>query len=137
MDSRALLVPLLAVTACAACTAPDPAQPVHDYFDHLNAAAAHGTSATFFRATQDPEFADRYCPTGDLAVTEQPTWSTLRRDPKWTPAGGRKPSGDVYVVAVLFTAKRAGTTVGTQISSARVTVRGGRAYGFSPCGTAP
>jgi hypothetical protein len=121
----------LAVTACATS---DPAQPVHAYFDHLNAAAANGTSAAFFRATQDPEFTDRYCDIGGLAITEQPTWSTLRPDPKWAPAGGRKPSGDVYVVAVLLTAKRGGSTVATQIASARVIVRDGHAYGFSPCG---
>lgn len=132
-----LLVGLL--LGCAACSGgaeqQRPTDRIGAYFTELNAAAGRGAAAQneFFRRTQAPDFADRYCANERTTVTERPTLSTVRPDPRWAPDGAVKPAGTVYSVAVLLTAKQAGKTTASQISVARVVDRNGRIYGFSPC----
>ncbi|MBO0840123.1 MAG: hypothetical protein J2O49_04825 [Sciscionella sp.] len=110
---------------------------ITDYFTKLDDAGTRGADAqrTFFHDTQDPDFPSR-CDLGGLTVREQPTMSTLRLDPSWTPQGaaaGKHPKGTVYVVAAELTAKRDGSIVGNQIGSLRVEIIGKTVYGFAPC----
>ncbi|WP_156365326.1 hypothetical protein [Sciscionella sediminilitoris] len=107
------------------------------YFAELNASAARGPQAqdTFFRRTQVAQFADRYCANPGLTVTEEPTESAARPDPGWSPERGKPVSGTVYAVPVLFTAKRSGSVLASQISYARVVDEGERISGFGPCKT--
>ena len=74
------------------------------------------------------------CSLNGVTITAEPTLSTLRAEPGWTPPGsGKGLSGRVYVVAVTLTVRQGNAVVGTQIGSQRVVVDGGRAYSFAPC----
>lgn len=112
-----------------------PRQRIDAYFGSLNAAAARGPAAqtAFLRRTQHPQFTDRFCSMRGRTFTEEPTRSTVRRDPDWAPERATSPSGTVYAVAVFLRAKRHGAVSDTQISLARVVDLDGHIYGFSPC----
>jgi hypothetical protein len=135
MRAAAALCLLAALAGCGTSTPDDPAL-VRGYFDGLNAAAQRGAAAQreFFDRTQVPGSA-RACDLGDLTITAYAAMSTLRPDPDWTPRGGPRPAGSVYVVAVDLTVRRAGGALGNQIGSQRVVVQDGSAYGFAPCPT--
>jgi hypothetical protein len=104
------------------------------YFGQLNAAGGAGVAAqrAFFARTQHPDFR-LGCDLGGWTVREQPAWTTLRRDPGWTSAGGRHPQGTVYLIAVAITVRQGGRTVGDQIGAEHVVVLNGAVYGFAPC----
>lgn len=131
----------------AACSTATPAQPpggispadtrlVADYFARNNAAAAVSSTAEqdFLRQTQHPDFPDSACELDGMALTIEPTMSTVRLDPGWSPPGSTAhPRGQVYFVAVAVTARRDGATVGNQIGYQHIVTIGQRAYGFAPC----
>ena len=109
---------------------------VSGYFADLNEAGAQGTSEQrdLLKDTQHPDFRDEDCqlPSGTIKV--QPTMSTLRLDPTWTPPGeDEHPRGVVLVVAVTLTVVQEGAEVGSQIGSQHVVLLNGKAYGFAPC----
>ncbi|MFE9744595.1 hypothetical protein ACFYOT_06795 [Saccharothrix saharensis] len=109
---------------------------VSGYFADLNEAGGQGTAEQreLLGATQHPDFRDEDCelPAGTIKV--QPTMSTLRLDPAWTPPGeDEHPRGVVLVVAVTLTVVQEGTEVGSQIGSQHVVLLNGKAYGFAPC----
>ncbi|MFD7652915.1 hypothetical protein ACFV4N_02925 [Actinosynnema sp. NPDC059797] len=134
-----------ALTACGSqvAGAPRPLQVtdverdlVTGYFNDLNDAGAQGGSEQrdLLRETQHPDFVDEGCelPAGTLKV--QPTMSTLRLDPTWTPPGeDEHPRGVVLVVAVTLTVLQDGAEVGSQIGSQHVVLLNGKVYGFAPC----
>ena len=138
-DGRLIALAALALTGCSipgqAQPSPDPTL-VTAYFHDLDEAAAKGVQQeqSFLTATQVPAFADRVCSLNGVTITAEPTLSTLRADPGWTPSGSDKGlSGHVYVVAVTLTIRQGNAVVGTQIGSQRVVVDGGRTYSFAPC----
>ncbi|MFC0544956.1 hypothetical protein [Kutzneria chonburiensis] len=129
----------LALSGCSvdgqAQASPDPAL-VTAYFHDLDNAANQGVQQeqSFLTATQVPAFADRVCSLNGVTITADPTLSTLRAEPGWTPPGSDKAlSGRVYVVAVTLTVRKGNAVVGTQIGSQRVVVDGGKTYSFAPC----
>lgn len=106
------------------------------YFEQNNVAAAQSSAAEqdFLRRTQHPDFPNSACELDGMALTIQPTMSTLRLDPGWAPPGGTDhPRGQVYFVAVEVTAKRDGSVVGNQIGYQHVVTLGQQAFGFAPC----
>ncbi len=141
----ALAACLLALTGCGSRVAgtPRPLQVtelerelVAGYFTDLNDAGAQGDAEQrdLLRDTQHPDFVDEGCelPSGTIRV--QPTMSTLRLDPTWTPPGeDEHPRGVVLVVAVTLTVLQDGAEVGSQIGSQHVVLLNGKAYGFAPC----
>ncbi|ROP39644.1 hypothetical protein EDD40_5035 [Saccharothrix texasensis] len=109
---------------------------VSGYFADLNEAGGQGTSEQrdLLKDTQHPDFRDEDCrlPSGTIRV--QPTMSTLRLDPAWTPPGeDEHPRGVVLVVAVTLTVVQEGSEIGSQIGSQHVVLLNGKAYGFAPC----
>ncbi len=109
---------------------------VSGYFADLNEAGGQGTAEQreLLEDTQHPDFRDDDCqlPAGTIRV--QPTMSTLRLDPAWTPPGeDEHPRGVVLVVAVTLTVVQEGSEVGSQIGSQHVVLLNGKAYGFAPC----
>ncbi|ONI82407.1 hypothetical protein ALI22I_40640 [Saccharothrix sp. ALI-22-I] len=109
---------------------------VTGYFADLNEAGGQGADEQrdLLKDTQHPDFRDEDCqlPTGTIKV--QPTMSTLRLDPEWTPPGtDEHPRGVVLVVAVTLTVVQEGSEVGSQIGSQHVVLLNGKAYGFAPC----
>ncbi|QQQ76167.1 hypothetical protein IOD16_34910 [Saccharothrix sp. 6-C] len=109
---------------------------VSGYFADLNEAGGQGTSEQrdLLKDTQHPDFHDEDCrlPSGTIRV--QPTMSTLRLDPAWTPPGeDEHPRGVVLVVAVTLTVVQEGSEIGSQIGSQHVVLLNGKAYGFAPC----
>lgn len=115
---------------------PADARLVADYFAANNAAAAAGSAAEqdFLRRTQHPDFPNSACELDGMALRIEPTMSTLRLDPAWTPPGSADPPrGRVYFVAVAVTAKRDGATVGNQIGYQHVVTIGQQAFAFAPC----
>lgn len=109
---------------------------VAGYFADLNEAGGQGASEQrdLLDDTQHPDFRDDGCqlPAGTIKV--QPTLSTLRLDPAWTPPGeDEHPRGVVLVVAVTLTVVQDGSEVGSQIGSQHVVLLNGKAYGFAPC----
>ncbi|MCE6995787.1 hypothetical protein LZG04_13385 [Saccharothrix sp. S26] len=109
---------------------------VSGYFADLNEAGGQGTSEQrdLLKDTQHPDFRDEDCqlPSGTIRV--QPTMSTLRLDPAWTPPGTEEhPRGVVLVVAVTLTVVQEGSEIGSQIGSQHVVLLNGKAYGFAPC----
>ena len=138
-DGRLIAIAALALTGCSvagqAQPSPDPGLVVN-YFRELDTAANQGVQQeqSFLTTTQVPAFADRVCSLNGVTITAEPTLSTLRAEPGWTPPGSDKGlSGRVYVVAVTLTVRQGTAVVGTQIGSQRVVVDGGRAYSFAPC----
>ncbi len=138
-DGRLIALAALALTGC---TVGGTAQPSPDlalvttYFNDLDTAAAQGApqEQKFLAATQVPAFADRVCDLHGVTITITPTLPTLRAETGWSPPGSdKRPSGQVYVVAVTLTIRQGNSVVGTQIGSQRVVVDGGRAYSFAPC----
>ena len=136
---RLIALAALALTGCSvagtAQPSPDPSL-VTAYFNDLDTAAAQGVQQEqkFLAATQVPAFADRVCDLNGVTITIAPALSTLRAEPGWSPPGSdKRPSGQVYVVAVTLTIRQGNSVVGTQIGSQRVVVDGGRAYSFAPC----
>lgn len=135
----------LVLTACGAQVAGTPRplrvtdverELVAGYFTDLNDAGAQGGTEQrdLLRDTQHPDFVDEECelPAGTIRV--QPTMSTLRLDPTWTPPGeDEHPRGVVLVVAVTLTVLQDGTEVGSQIGSQHVVLLNGKVYGFAPC----
>ncbi|HWE89145.1 MAG TPA: hypothetical protein VG317_06755 [Pseudonocardiaceae bacterium] len=105
------------------------------YFDRLNATGATGVAMqqAFFARTQHPDYRANGCGLGGWTVRERPAWPTLRRDPGWTPSGGGRPRGVVYLIAVAITVREGGHTVGDQIGAEHVVVLDGGVYGFAPC----
>jgi hypothetical protein len=105
------------------------------YFSEFGRTAGEGAAAQadFLRKTQHPDYMDRLCDLQGATIEVDPTMSTLRRDPDWSPEEGRKPRGEVYVVAVSLTVVRDGKVLGDQIGSERVVVLDGVVYGFMPC----
>lgn len=143
-DGRLIALAALALASCSVtgCSVAGTAQPSPDpglvtaYFDDLDSAAAQGVrqEQSFLKATQVPAFADRVCDLNGVTITITPTLSTLRAEPGWTPPGSdKRPSGQVYVVAVTLTIRQGNSVVGTQIGAQRVVIDGGRAYSFAPC----
>jgi hypothetical protein len=139
-----LLAPALLLTGCTAVVsgspvpvdAPDTSKAmVTGYFKSLNDSGEQGAEAQlgFLRRTQHPDFGDRICDLGGLILTARPSMSTLRPDRTWAPEAGERPRGDVYVIAVSLSVRRAGQVVGEQIGSDRVAVLNGSVYGFMPC----
>ncbi|MFI9007003.1 hypothetical protein ACIGNX_07205 [Actinosynnema sp. NPDC053489] len=109
---------------------------VSGYFADLNEAGGQGPDEQheLLQDTQHPDFRDQDCrlPAGTIEV--QPTLSTLRLDPAWTPPGADEhPRGVVLVVAVTLTVVQEGSQVGSQIGSQHVVLLNGKAYGFAPC----
>ena len=109
---------------------------VSGYFADLNEAGGQGASEQrdLLKDTQHPDFRDEDCrpPAGTIRV--QPTLTTLRLDPAWTPPGADEhPRGVVLVVAVTLTVVQEGSEVGSQIGSQHVVLLNGKAYGFAPC----
>lgn len=109
---------------------------VSGYFADLNEAGGQGTAEQrdLLKDTQHPDFRDEDCrlPAGTIRV--QPTLTTLRLDPAWTPPGAdQHPRGVVLVVAVTLTVVQEGSEVGSQIGSQHVVLLNGKAYGFAPC----
>jgi hypothetical protein len=138
-DGRLIAVAALALTGCSVAGTPQPSPDpglVTTYFNDLDSAAAQGEQQEqkFLKATQVPAFADRVCDLNGVTITATPTLSTLRAEPGWTPPGSdKRPSGQVYVVAVTLTIRQGNSVVGTQIGSQRVVIDHGRAYSFAPC----
>ncbi|WP_141999288.1 hypothetical protein [Amycolatopsis cihanbeyliensis] len=124
----------------AGCTAA-PGEPagaeyrIGRYFAAFNDAADQGDQAQseFLRKTQHPDFADQVCELNGLTVRAYPALSTLRPDPEWAPGDAEPPRGQVYVLAVSLTLRRAGTPLAEQIGSERVTILRDQVYGFAPC----
>ena len=110
-------------------------QMVTGYFERGNAAAGEGSDAQqrFFASTQHPDFGSASCDLNGLTLTFDPTLSTLRRDNRWAPQGGKPPRGRVYVVAVTFTVQQQSTVLGTQIGLVHLVVLDNAIYGFAPC----
>ena len=111
---------------------------VKQYFTDFNDAAAEGPPAQreFLRRTQHPDFTDRACDLGDLTLVIDPAFSTFRPDTRWKPEkAAKRPRGAVYVMGVTVRIRRDGATLAEQISSQRVVVLSGKAYGFTPCPT--
>ncbi len=109
---------------------------VSSYFTALNEAGGQGVAKQheLLADTQHPDYRDGDCklPAGTIKV--QPTMSTLRLDPDWTPPGEDKhPRGVVLVLAVTLTVVQDGTEVGSQIGSQHIVLLNGKAYGFAPC----
>lgn len=131
----ALCLAAVAATGCSALPQDDPQQLVREYFASNNAAVRTGPAAQqeFFDRTQHPDFADQVCHLGGLTVRLDPAMSTLRPDPGYAPDGAQPPRGEVFVVGVEVTVRRAGTTIGRQIGSQHVVLLDGTAHGFAPC----
>jgi hypothetical protein len=110
-------------------------QQVVGYFERGNAAAGEGSDAQqrFFASTQHPDFGSAGCDLDGLTLTFDPTLSTLRRDDRWAPQGGKTPRGRVYVVAVTFTVQQQNVVLGTQIGLVHLVVLDNAIYGFAPC----
>jgi hypothetical protein len=108
---------------------------ISGYFSEFGASAEQGAAAqnAFLRKTQHPDYTDRLCDLQGAVIKVDPTMSTLRLDPEWSPEAGRKPRGKVYVVAVSLRVVRDGTVLGDQIGSERIVVLDGAVYGFMPC----
>ncbi|GAA0227455.1 hypothetical protein GCM10010492_27210 [Saccharothrix mutabilis subsp. mutabilis] len=109
---------------------------VTSYFAALNEAAGRGVSEQheLLADTQHPDFRDEDCELPKGTIKVQPTMSTLRLDPDWTPPGeDEHPRGVVLVVAVTLTAFQEGTEIGSQIGSQHIVLLNGKAYGFAPC----
>ncbi|MBW4715754.1 hypothetical protein [Saccharothrix obliqua] len=109
---------------------------VGGYFTALNEAGAQGVAKQreLLADTQHPDYPQDGCelPRGTIRV--EPTMSTLRLDPNWTPPGDDEhPRGVVLVVAVTLTVVQDGTEIGTQIGSQHIVLLNGKAYGFAPC----
>jgi hypothetical protein len=139
---RALLAALV-FALLAGCSTVVPGSPVvpddhplvDAYFKALNDSAAKGADSqlTFLEQTQHPDFKNLLCDLGGVTVTVTPVLSTLRIDQQWTPESGKRPRGDVYVVAVSLRIRKDGRVLGDQIGSERIVVLDGHVYGFMPC----
>lgn len=110
-------------------------QLVIGYFERGNAAAGEGSDAQqrFFTSTQHPDFDSVSCDLDGLTLAFDPTLSTLRRDDRWVPQGGKTPRGRVYVVAVTLTVQQQSAVLGTQIGLVHLVVLDNAIYGFAPC----
>ncbi|MEU4802368.1 hypothetical protein [Actinosynnema sp. NPDC023587] len=109
---------------------------VTSYFTALNEAGAQGIAQQreLLADTQHPDFRDDDCKLPDGTIRVQPTMSTLRLDPDWTPPGDDEhPRGVVVVVAVTLTVVRDGVEIGSQIGSQHLILLNGKTYGFAPC----
>ncbi|GAB2762072.1 hypothetical protein [Amycolatopsis magusensis] len=105
------------------------------YFDNFNRAGDQGPEEQqrFLEDARHPDFTGQECELGDLTMDIYPAMSTVRPDPDWSPDGEDPPRGEVFVVAVSLTVRRAGAAIGEQIGSQRVVLLDRRVYGFAPC----
>ncbi|MEU5691374.1 hypothetical protein [Actinosynnema sp. NPDC020468] len=111
-------------------------QLVTGYFSALNTAGAEGAAKqhALLEDTQHPDFPQTDCKLPEGTIKVQPTLSTLRLDPDWTPPkGDEHPRGVVLVVAVTLTVVQDGVEIGSQIGSQHVVLLNDKAYGFAPC----
>ncbi|RKT49380.1 hypothetical protein C8E97_6760 [Saccharothrix australiensis] len=107
---------------------------VTSYFTALNEAGAQGVAEQreLLAETQHPDFRDAGCEPPGGTIRVEPTLSTLRLDPSWTPPGeDEHPRGVVLVIAVTLTVVRDGAEVGSQIGSQHIVLLNGKAYGFA------
>jgi hypothetical protein len=133
---------LAAVLVLTGCVSQPPPRPQTDrdrvarYFGDLNAAGKKSPEAQqeFLDASRHPDFRGG-CDLQGLTLDIYAALSTLRPDPNWAPQGGKHPRGDVYVLGVSLTLRRAGATIADQIDSERVAVLNNRVYAFTPCPT--
>jgi hypothetical protein len=139
---RAVLAVVALAAGCSTAVAGNPIAAqlgdevlIAGYFSEFGRTASEGAAAQadFLRKTQHPDYTDRLCDLQGATIEVDPTMSTLRPDPDWSPETGRKPRGKVYVVAVSLTVIRDGKVLGDQIGSERVVVLEGAVYGFMPC----
>ncbi|CCH35401.1 putative secreted protein [Saccharothrix espanaensis DSM 44229] len=111
---------------------------VTSYFTALNEAGTQGVTQQreLLADTQHPDFREGDCELPDGTIRVQPTMSTLRLDPDWTPPGqDEHPRGVVVVVAVTLTVVQDGIEIGSQIGSQHLVLLNGKTYGFAPCAT--
>lgn len=109
---------------------------VSSYFAALNEAGGQGAAKQreLLADTQHPDFRDGDCKLPNGTIKVEPSLSTLRLDPDWTPPGeDEHPRGVVLVVAVTLTVVQDGAEIGTQIGSQHIVLLNGKAYGFAPC----
>ncbi|USX50423.1 hypothetical protein [Lentzea sp. HUAS12] len=107
-----------------------------DYYARVNKAGDEGAAqqAELLKDTQHPDFRQKTCDLRGATIKVEPTWTTLRADADWAPAGEKAhPRGDVYVVAVTITIRQKDQVIGSQIGSMHVVLLDDEVYGFAPC----